>query len=589
MKRLFTAFALVTLCLVPAVAQVRPLVPIVRPVLHEKTKVFILDLAESMAKDGYDDASDYLKAWAEGGFGSGFVIVEKDGRNLVITNRHVVAQAETATLEFEGADGSTVTYKDCPVVGVSETLDIAIIGFPEGVKPFAKGLTLGSKLPEDGSDVLSAGFPGLLSRPSWQFGKGSVTNNQARIPELADPADALLIQHSAPIDPGSSGGPLVVANPAATGGYEVIGINTWKVNGRQDTNFAIPGTAIRAFVDQALKPSSVSAKDALAARVAAFVAAAAAPEDAYKGLDRFVSYDLVSRSGERYLKDALASAPTKVRDSIVEKFVGVSPVEGLRLAIAYGIAESLKAGPAVRFDGAAAVTEGDGSSVVELARDGGSLQTRWIREHGYWRLETFPEPEAEAATGKDKKGKKDKEKRAGEKGVELVSPFDAGVSLGVTAETGSYGFKMASLGLTLPLFDGSSFFAFRNDISVGSYSYTYTDYWGTEDKKTFVVSFLGSLVAQLPVRLGDLYIVPYFKPGVGFVMSPTTDIELGGATTALGGGLYVTPPGWGWSLGAEYSRWSCTSLDALLDATATHMETQTMDAVTVYATMNLYY
>lgn len=585
MKRLLTALTLAALGLVSAAAQVRPLVPIVRPVLHEKTKVFILDLAESMAKDGYDDASDYLKAWAEGGFGSGFVIVEKDGRNLVITNRHVVAQAEKATLEFEGADGSTVTYKDCPVIGVSETLDIAVIGFPEGAKPFAKGLTLGSRLPEDGSDVLSAGFPGLLSRPSWQFGKGSVTNNQARIPELADPADALLIQHSAPIDPGSSGGPLVVANPAATGGYEVIGVNTWKVNGRQDTNFAIPGTAIRAFVDQALKPSSVSAKDALAARVAAFVAAAAAPEDAYKGLDRFVSYDLVSRSGERYLKDALASAPTKVRDSIVEKFVGVSPVEGLRLAIAYGIAEALKAGPAVRFDGAAAVTEGDGSSVVELARDGGSLQTRWIREHGYWRLETFPEPEAEAAaTGKDKKGK---EKKAGEKGVELVSPFDAGLSLGVTAETGSYGFKMASLGLTFSLFDGSSFFAFRNDISIGSYSFESTDPYDPGEKSTLVISFLGSLVAQLPIRLGDLYIVPYVKPGVGMVMDTSLDLEMGGATTSLAGGLYVTPPGWGWSLGAEYSRWSCKSMEAIMWGESA--EAQIMNAVTVYTTMNLYY
>ncbi|PKL23163.1 MAG: hypothetical protein CVV47_15790 [Spirochaetae bacterium HGW-Spirochaetae-3] len=587
MKRLSTVLALIAFGLVTAGAQIRPLVPIVRPVLHEKTKVFILDLAESMAKDGYDDASDYLKAWAEGGFGSGFVIVEKDGRNLVITNRHVVAQAETATLEFEGGDGSTVTYKDCPVVGVSETLDIAIIGFPEGVKPFAKGLSIGSRLPEDGSDVLSAGFPGLLSRPSWQFGKGSVTNNKARIPELADPAETVLIQHSAPIDPGSSGGPLVVANPSAYGGYEVIGINTWKVNGRQDTNFAIPGTAMRAFIDQALKPSSVSPKEALASRVAAFVAAAAAPEDAYKGLDRFVSYDLVSRSGERYLKNALASAPTKVRDSIVEKFVGVSPVEGLRLAIAYGIAEALKAGPALRFDGAAAVTEGDGSSVVELARDGGSLQTRWIREHGYWRLETFPEPEA--ASAGDTKDKKGKEKKAGEKGVELVSPFDAGVSLGVTAETGSYGFKMGSLGLTLPLFDGSSFLAFRNDISVGAHSYESTDIYDPGEKTTLVISFLGSLVAQLPVRLGDLYIVPYVKPGVGFVMTTSLDIDLGGATTALAGGLYVTPPGWGWSLGAEYSRWSCTSMDALLDSGSGDTEKQTMNAVTVYATMSLFY
>ncbi len=60
MKKLALLPALLLLGGITVQAQIRNLVPIVRPVLHDSTKAFILKLGESMAKDGYADAAEYL-------------------------------------------------------------------------------------------------------------------------------------------------------------------------------------------------------------------------------------------------------------------------------------------------------------------------------------------------------------------------------------------------------------------------------------------------------------------------------------------------------------------------------------------------
>lgn len=547
MKKLSLLPALLLIGGIAAQAQVRNLVPIVRPVLHESTKAFILKLGESMAKDGYSDAAEYLKAWAEGGFGSGFVYLDpRDGRNFVVTNRHVVAQAELVTLEFEKEDGSTTSYKSCPILAVSETLDLALIGFPNGANPFSAGISLSSSLPVDGLDIWSAGFPGLLSRPSWQFGKGSVTNNRARVPELADPADTELIQHSAPIDPGSSGGPLLAALKSAASGYEVIGINTWKVGGRQDTNFAIPSAAIRSFIQQALSPTETSPGDKLAERSQAFVAAAAAPEDAYKKLARFISYEFVANEGERLLKSALASAPTKIRNDIVERFIGSSPVEGLRYAIAYAIAETAELGPAIGLGPREGIVQNDGEGTVGLTRGDSALSTRWILEHGHWRLASFQPVESKAAAAAAQE-KKDRE--AG--GFDFVSPYDFAFTGGALFELGGDALIAGNLGMALDIF--SSYFVLMH-FEMGFGKSRYYDSWDMEEKSAAFIMPRVGLTAQLPLQFGELYVVPYGKFSVGFNMSLSLDSDSSGFLSSLGGGLYLTPPGSSWSFGAEYAQ-----------------------------------
>lgn len=124
-----------------------------------------------------------------------------DGRNYLVTNRHVVVDASSADIESESADGAKKAYKACPVVAVDDELDLALLAFPPDERPFKAGLPFADEALSDGEEVWSAGYPGLGDRPAWQFGKGAITNASARVEELVDPELSTLIQHSAQVDP----------------------------------------------------------------------------------------------------------------------------------------------------------------------------------------------------------------------------------------------------------------------------------------------------------------------------------------------------------------------------------------------------
>lgn len=320
-------------------AQIKDFVPIVRPVVAEATVAYLEKLAESLSSEGYTEAADALKLYASGGFGSGFVIETPNGKRYVVTNRHVVAQAESVTIEFERPDGSRSVYKACPILAIGESLDLALIGPPPGTEFFGSGLAFSTAAIVDGAEVWSAGYPALGNTPGWQLGKGNVTNSAARIPELVDPALTSLIQHSAQIDSGNSGGPLLVEDKSNRAGFKVIGINTWKAVGRQATNLAIPAKAVRDFVDATVSPSSKAESRGakLESRCRLFVGACASADSPYKAIREYISYSFVARNGEAILKEVLSTSPTKVRNDVLGVFLDDSPIEGIRLAIAYKI------------------------------------------------------------------------------------------------------------------------------------------------------------------------------------------------------------------------------------------------------------
>ncbi len=214
-----------------------------------------------MSWNGYTDIADMLTAYAEGTYGSGFVYVVANGQNYVITNYHVVAEAESVNLEFEKEDGRIIVYQNCSVLAVDKTVDLAIIAFQNNKRPFASGLYLSNMNIRDGLEVWTAGYPGLLSKPMWQLGKGNISNAYAKVPELVDPKITSLIQHSAQVDAGNSGGPLLVADNKVNTGYKVVGVNTWKIIGRQATNFSIPAAAVKKFIDTSLSKTHHAAKE----------------------------------------------------------------------------------------------------------------------------------------------------------------------------------------------------------------------------------------------------------------------------------------------------------------------------------------
>ena len=74
---------------------------VVKPLYHEKTQETFRKLAQRFEKDGYADLASYFNGLAgEHGHGTGWIYVDRDGENYIITNRHVVNQAEKVNVYF---------------------------------------------------------------------------------------------------------------------------------------------------------------------------------------------------------------------------------------------------------------------------------------------------------------------------------------------------------------------------------------------------------------------------------------------------------------------------------------------------------
>jgi len=168
------------------------------------------------------------------GLGSG-VVITPDG--YILTNDHVVAGARqlTATLSHGAALAAAV-------VGADPATDLAVIRVTTpGSLPHA---TLGdSALLRVGQLVIAMGNPfGFQSTVSTgvvsALGR-ALRSQEGRLIEN-------IIQHTAPLNPGNSGGPLVDSRG------RVVGINTAIIAMAQGIGFAIPASTVKWVVSQLL-------------------------------------------------------------------------------------------------------------------------------------------------------------------------------------------------------------------------------------------------------------------------------------------------------------------------------------------------
>jgi putative serine protease PepD len=186
------------------------------------------------------------------GEGSG-VILSADG--AILTNNHVVADAEGETLEVSFSSGKVA---QATVVGTDPAGDLAVIKAKDvsGLTPATFG---DSNLLRIGDTVLALGSPlglegsvteGIVSALHRTIAAGGQSNSGRT--SIGD-----VIQTDAAINPGNSGGALVNLNG------EVIGINTaiatsGEGSGNIGVGFAIPSSKAKAAADQLLKGDKVS-------------------------------------------------------------------------------------------------------------------------------------------------------------------------------------------------------------------------------------------------------------------------------------------------------------------------------------------
>lgn len=133
----------------------RKVVAVVRPNFSESTTKFLTDFGAQLDEKGYEPAAERMKIYAKGVFGSGFVYTNpSDGRNFVVTNKHVISQAESVNVEFMLEDQSVRAFNKCKILVVDETLDLALIEIPTEAKFEISTekmlLPNGNHLPENG-------------------------------------------------------------------------------------------------------------------------------------------------------------------------------------------------------------------------------------------------------------------------------------------------------------------------------------------------------------------------------------------------------------------------------------------------------
>ena len=161
---------------------------------------------------------------ADGGVGTGFVVAE-DGR--LATNIHVIRGATEATVVM--ANGKE--YTDVEVVVTDEEHDLAILRIPaRKLKPLPLGDS--SKI-KPGEHVVAIGHP---------LGLGNTVSDGLVSAVRVISEQLTVVQISAPISPGSSGGP--VFNDRG----EVIGVSTLVATQGQNLNFAMPVNTLKSML-----------------------------------------------------------------------------------------------------------------------------------------------------------------------------------------------------------------------------------------------------------------------------------------------------------------------------------------------------
>jgi serine protease Do len=375
---------------------------------HPDVIAYMGKFKETFEKRGYTDAARAVDNYLKGLSGSGFIYVAADGACYVLTNEHVVAQSDSLSITFEKQDGAKTTYERLKVLHVDEEKDLAILVFEDGRKPFTGGLSFRTAPVDEGTNVFAAGFPGLANTAVWQFSSGMVSNASVRIPVSSDSNETIgpYIQHTAQIDPGNSGGPLLAAAAGVPTGYAVIGINTLSAIRRQAANYAIPVNQITAFINTALSNEPVNERELINKKVDDFMKGLRTNSTVYGHIAQYLSYVCTAANAEYAVSELLDKASRTVQRNVLETF-GHDPVEGMNAAVAWLIENSMRGNSVTIKIDLDSITSNDkgGFDVVFNVNDR-RVKSEWIKEYGVYRMETFGDTVAGNKVLLDEKQKK---------------------------------------------------------------------------------------------------------------------------------------------------------------------------------------
>jgi S1-C subfamily serine protease len=156
-----------------------------------------------------------------GGTGTGFII---DPEGIAVTNNHVVTGAALVRVYMNGESSP----RNAKVLGVSECSDLAVIDIDGDGYPYLQWLDGDIKA---ATDIFAAGYPGSVAGKDYTITEGIVSTPSTSLDSVwASVSD--VIKHTAKVNPGNSGGPLLTQDA------QVVGVNYATVSST-DENYSI--------------------------------------------------------------------------------------------------------------------------------------------------------------------------------------------------------------------------------------------------------------------------------------------------------------------------------------------------------------
>jgi len=180
-----------------------------------------------------DPSRPYLQPKDRRSRGSGFIITSTPDKVLIMTNAHVVDDAENIIIRTEQTKNIDLKGE---VIGICLAKDLALITLDKSdikkLNPLPKALYFkDDRNFMDTIPVLVVGYP--LGMENIKFTTGVLSGNQTEYNLTYDRAVSYL-QVSAAINPGNSGGPLFNSEG------EIIGVNSAGYTFSQNIAYAIP-------------------------------------------------------------------------------------------------------------------------------------------------------------------------------------------------------------------------------------------------------------------------------------------------------------------------------------------------------------
>ncbi|MDR1024136.1 MAG: serine protease [Treponema sp.] len=521
-------------CIVPVFAQtplaqgpdprtLQEFVGYINQSFRPETVSLMQNIAEELEQRGQRDAARGIEDYLQGSCGTGLVYVGADGANYIITSHRIISQAEGLSITFEKPDGSRTSFTGLSIAAADEEMDLALLVFENGERPFSEGPPLLGRQLWMEETVYAAGFSGAGKSNEGESGAGTTAVWEIEQGEVSDlyvyiPGnDEIMrmrgpyIRHTAPVDSGNSGGPLLARAPGAPAGYAVAGINTlsawnqaraWDRAPDQGANYAIPIDRVEDFLQEVL--GARNDRIALEERLLAFTQGLTVSHLSYQHIARYLSNSFTAENAGPALMLMLEAAPGPVLENTMRAF-NDSPLEGINLAVAWAVGDYLQREHTGALDVETIESLNQTHYFISFQNSGMPNRSagvpdnsEWVNEYGIWRIRRLSK--FTTARGPER-GEEEQESRLRTSYLFSLSAgyayiFDAGHAL--AADAGLY---LWHFGLGIRIYYGGASYL-RGESALGFY---------------------------LPIRIKDRFgITPFAGFGAGFVWKDRDSMDRGG-------------------------------------------------------------